>query len=499
MVKISRKRRAEIARCARRIRQSGQRLGWSVERIAHTIMERIADVRPLEAWRFAYGWTRPQAIEGIGALYIDDGLIAPAINSSMLCRWEHGELLPGAEYGDALCRLYGVGAEELGLLTRVGQATVIGCLGCGCQAQLSASVTMCASCRRVQGRRWRTMTADSDDGAAALAAVRESIQLGLESDGPAGGASAREQLERAVEYYALNYSRFTPGLLAAEVHRCRAMVTGMLGHSQPDHARGELRRLGGWLSALLGNLAFHLADYPAAFIHLGTAERLGRDSGDAQLVCWSLGAQSMVARYQHRYDDALDLARHGLEHTTTPLTRAQLLAWAEAPALARVGVPDRSEARRVILDAGREMEADPLGEQPGRFGFDVAELELHIAEVHLVLGDPLQAGNHALASREHTTIGRPGWAAATVVLAVSEARSGHPGQAVDRAMTVLDTIPHDSLREPIRQRLAVLGHTLGTLGHPVPTYADLHERLRTLPPLIAPTRASREPNGPSAA
>jgi hypothetical protein len=68
----------------------------------------------------------------------------------------------------------------------------------------------------------------------------------------------------------------------------RALITGMLRHIQPDTARTDLRRVAGWLSALLGNLAFHLSDYPAAWIHLGTAARLGADVGDAHLVCWSL-------------------------------------------------------------------------------------------------------------------------------------------------------------------------------------------------------------------
>lgn len=198
---------------------------------------------------------------------------------------------------------------------------------------------------------------------------------------PGRGPLTREQLEHAVQYYAVSYSVFPPGLLADEVHRCRALITGMLGHTQPDAARVDLRRMAGWLSALLGNLTFHLSDYPAAWIHLGTAARLGVDVSDDHLICWSLGAQSMVARYQHRYADALDLARQGLEHTTTPLTRAQLLTWAELPALAPLGAAHRSDPELVLAAARRELDTDPDGEQPGRFGFDVAELELHVAEL----------------------------------------------------------------------------------------------------------------------
>jgi hypothetical protein len=269
MRKISRRRRAELLRRAHHIRQKGQLAGWSVERIAATILSEVPQIQPLEAWRLAYGWTRPQVLDGIAALYKEDGLAAPPLNSSMLCRWEHSRLPPSAEYSNALCRLYRAKPEQLGLVTRDAP-------------KARGSWYLLSS----------TMTANRDNGAAALAAVCESIQLALETEGPAGGPLTREQLEHAVQYYALNYSAFPPGLLAGEVHRCRALITGMLRQRQLDTARIDLRRLAGWLSALLGNLAFHLSDYPAAWIHLGTAARLGSSAGDARLVCWSLGAQA---------------------------------------------------------------------------------------------------------------------------------------------------------------------------------------------------------------
>jgi hypothetical protein len=97
---------------------------------------------------------------------------------------------------------------------------------------------------------------------------------------------------------------------------------------------GEYRRVQetiatSWLSALVGNLAFHMSDYAAAQIHFGTAARLGTVTGDAHLICWSLGAQSMAAYTLRRYAKALDLAQQALEYADTPLRRAQILAWCE--------------------------------------------------------------------------------------------------------------------------------------------------------------------------
>ncbi|MGH8905360.1 MAG: helix-turn-helix domain-containing protein [Egibacteraceae bacterium] len=494
MRKISRRRRAELQRHAHRIRQNGQRDGWSIERIAVAIRSELPEIQPLEAWRLAYGWTRPQVLDGIAFLYEHGGLAAPPINSSMLCRWEHGELSPSGAYADVLCRLYRAGPEQLGLVTAATRGCVppAGSVWYG-RSHTGAIRQSNSACQFSYGSGYPTMTADNDHPAAILAAVRESIQLSLEIEGPAGGPLTREQFEHALAYYDANYSAFPPGLLAVEVHRCRALITGMLRHTQPDTIRTDLRRLAGWLSALLGNLSFHLSDYLGAWIHLGTAARLGSGAGDARLICWSLGAQSMVARYQHRYADALELARQGLEHVTTPLTHAQLLAWAELPALARL--QSQSDADRALTAARRHMEADPDGEQPGRFGFDVAEFELHIAEAHLSLDDPARAATHAQASLAHTAAGRPGWAAATLALAGSEALRNRPDQAAELALGVLETIPPQVLREPARKRLTVLDGILTALDQPGAAAHDLRERLRALPPLVAPPHGPEEPGG----
>jgi hypothetical protein len=107
----------------------------------------------------------------------------------------------------------------------------------------------------------------------------------------------------------------------------------------------------------------------------------------------------MTARAQRRPAEALDLARQAIEHAATPLQRAQVLSWAELPALVGLGPQHRSDALRVIAEAQDQMSADPDGAQPGRFGFDNAELELHIAEASLVLGDHALARAHAQQSQ----------------------------------------------------------------------------------------------------
>ena len=196
----------------------------------------------------------------------------------------------------------------------------------------------------------------------------------------------------------------------------------------------------------------------------------------------------MVTHAHGRHAEALDLAEQGSAHATSPLQRAQLLSWAQLPALAQVGTT--TDVNRTATLAQREFDADPDGEQPGRFGFDSAELELHLAETHLVLNANAQVATHAQRSLAHTTVGRPGWAAATLVVAASEAGSGRPDQAADLALNVLDTIPLPALRDTSRRRLRRLDRTLASYGSPPPSVVELHDRVHALTPPDAP------PSGP---
>lgn len=483
MARINRELRARLQRQAQEIRRRGQRGRWPVERTAAAIQAELPQILPLEAWRLAYGWSRRQVVEEIQQLFTADGLAAPALNSAMLCRWEHGQIaVPALEYCQMLCRLYQADPYQLGLIPT---------------SVLLPTRAWGARYRPVQGTiailNGHPMT--TGDSSAPLAALRDSIQLALEVEGPGGGPLVREHLEDAVGYYSLNFSDFAPAQLAFEVHQTRALVGAMLRQDQPEAVRTELRRLAGWLSALVGNLAFFLADHTAAHIHLGTAARLGTAAGDNHLICWSLGAQAMTANAQQRHHDALDLARQALEYADTPLRRAQILAWGQLRTLAALGEQHRSEAAAVITAAQDEMAADPDGELPGRFGFDHAELNLHIAESQLMFGDHVACRVHAETSQAAKSVGGPGWAAATLVIAQADAARARLADAAALATEVLDAVPAPALRDTSRVRLRTLDRSLFAAGDAGPEARDLRARIRELPALVPVGQISAEPNG----
>lgn len=483
---VDRRRRAEIKRIADQIRQDGQRAGRPVAWTVDAIRAKCPEVLPLEAWRFAFGWTRAQVAHAIIGLYEKDGLQPPPLSPVLLCRWEHGQARPSPEYLDYLCRLYATRPDQLGFGTdhasHLVPAPVTPTVSGNWYAPphlvaVAPSATPVTSGKEAGTDRseyYRMLVASG------LPAVRESLEFALQLEGPAGGQLVHDQLDRAVEYYALTYAAASPLVLFDEVRACRRLVGGLLTQPQLEQPQRHLQAVAGWLSALLGNLSFHLADNAAARLHLDVAFQLGQQTGDRRLLAWARGVQSMVALWAGDLQAARDLASDGGRHAPTPLVRAQLLAWAELRALAARGA--RIDALRTLHAASRELARAPHGSAPGRFGFCLAEFELHAAEALFALGQPAQARTHAQTTVDLKEAGSNGWSAAIFVLARVELLEGRPDQAAELGLTVLDAVPPERLRQTNRRRAATLDGLLARHAAAAPM-RDFHERVLALPPV----------------
>ncbi|MFI1386718.1 Twin-arginine translocation pathway signal [Embleya sp. NPDC020886] len=469
MSRPTRARREQIRREAATIRARCERERRPVEEIADTIGEHIPELSALEGWRLALGWTRAQTLATVARIYADDGLQVPGLSAEQLCRFEHGPDRPGPEYAQVLARAYGTTEHRLGLATRCAcgrdeTRVPVGGLGYGRAREAHVG--------------WATAHwgVEHVTTAAGLPAVRESLHLAL-ADDPRASRALVDLAEAAVEHYALNYSRHPPQVLFGELHLVRGMLVPVL-----EHAAGGgdgttvtgLRSVAARLSALLGNLAFHLGDHTGAQAHLAAAALLGERCGEGNLRAWTFGAASMVARADRRHDAALVHAQRGLALAATPLRRAQLSSWALAPSLAALGRAE--DARRALADADDALDASPA-QARGRFGFDRAEHLLHAAETHIALGQGDRAGEHARESVAAAAYASPGWAAASAVLALAEAPSA-PGDAAARAHDLLDHIPTQHLRATTRERLDRLA---SGLPRDVRAGNELRERLVALP------------------
>ncbi|MGB6163230.1 MAG: hypothetical protein WCF33_06780 [Pseudonocardiaceae bacterium] len=167
----------------------------------------------MEAWRLAYGWTRPQTLAQLTELHLRDGLCPPLANTQMLTRWEHGARAVSPEYAVMLCRLYRANPNELGLDTpcpTTPQAAMIGVADWyGSQTRNShydQHHHELSDTSNSGGNGHPAMTGGDHDTPSALSAVRESLQLILDTEGPAGGQLAHDHLDGVIEHYALNYS-----------------------------------------------------------------------------------------------------------------------------------------------------------------------------------------------------------------------------------------------------------------------------------------------------
>ncbi|WP_150241764.1 helix-turn-helix domain-containing protein [Nocardiopsis quinghaiensis] len=431
-MKVSRSTRAQLAREASRIRADQQRHGATITAITDQITRHLP-ITPLEAWRLAYGWSRRHVVEAVCDLYLTDGLAPPGLTTAMLCRWEHGQARPGPDYLHDLARVYGVPTTRLGVpLPTYGR----GWYGHPIP----------------QPRQEHHMPPEYPE----LTAIADSITLHSQD-------TTGDLAQHALNFYEQRYSDFPPRVLAAEVSRCRALL---MGSTDTD-----IQRVLGWMSALLGNLAHHTQDPTGALIHLGTAARVGEHVGDTFLTTWALGAQSMVVMAQNRSTDALELAEQAAHLASTPLRTAQINAWCRLRPLAALGRTDELLAN--TAQAQREM--DRAEDAPGRFGFDRAEFELHLAEALLSL-NPARSVEHAQTSAALKRSGSPGWAAAVTVHARALAAQHHVRDAASLGESVLDAVPAGSLRATTRQRL----HSLVTDLDSTPVGLALADRVSCL-------------------
>ncbi|MGH8795393.1 MAG: Twin-arginine translocation pathway signal, partial [Stackebrandtia sp.] len=165
-----------------------------------------------------------------------------------------------------------------------------------------------------------------------LDALVESVRLSLHAPSPA----ACDQLDSAVATFALTYSAHPPAALFAAVHATRSLVASAMS-SAPETLAVRMMDAAGWLSALLGNLSYHLDARPAAATHWAAAAHLAAAVDDRRLTAWTRGAQAMLARADGDPSSALDYANDGLANAADPTQRAQLLAWGVLPSLAELG------------------------------------------------------------------------------------------------------------------------------------------------------------------
>ncbi|MEB3369934.1 ATP-binding protein [Saccharopolyspora mangrovi] len=151
-----------------------------------------------------------------------------------------------------------------------------------------------------------------------------------------------------------------------------------------EHAR-DWFRTAGRACAVMANAAFDLGHPVAAEAQARTAFQCAEQADDHALLCWIRGTQSLVAYWDDRCRDAVELAQDGLRHPPEAGTAAVRLAALEARAHARLG--DAHAAERALTRAEQAREEVTDADVPaGLLEFPVAKQYCYASSTALWLG-----------------------------------------------------------------------------------------------------------------
>jgi hypothetical protein len=128
-----------------------------------------------------------------------------------------------------------------------------------------------------------------------------------------------------------------PQKLAPEVSILRRVCQELGNRISGTNERAHLVRVSAHLSALLAYMSVNLSRYADAEHYALEASMLATVAQDRTLLAWIKGTQSFAAYYQERYEDALNLARGGVQLAGTNAQRIRLLSNGVARAAGKLG------------------------------------------------------------------------------------------------------------------------------------------------------------------
>lgn len=193
-----------------------------------------------------------------------------------------------------------------------------------------------------------------------------------EVSSPALSALVVEQLDADVERISVDYLTSSPRIVLVDAMSLRHNVYRALIASNHPSELKALHLAHGRLSGILAYVALDLNDGYTAMAHTRAALLSAQVVGDHALAAWVRGTQSLIARFQGRFREALAFARAGraLDAGGTSITR---LWCAEAQCLAQLGnTRGTLDALTAARDASQGMDAATM--EYGIFGFPSSKM-----------------------------------------------------------------------------------------------------------------------------
>ena len=265
------------------------------------------------------------------------------------------------------------------------------------------------------------------------------------------------------------------------VRSCRRYVTGLLKGRHTLAEKVRLYGVAGWLSGLLGHLAFDLGERPwVAHGHSATALHLAAEADLHELTAWTRGTQAMIAVYDSRPEEAVAFSEAG-RHVAPAGSPTVVRLWAqEARAWARMG--ERANVERAM--AAAEEAFDCLRQTPTTsiFSFDRPYLPFYGGTAYVWLEAPKLAQASAEQAIALCDSAPADWPVARVMaridLAASLMQQGELEGAGRIGTEALEICASGRPTDPIAKRFAELlkGFTQPSIFH------ELEDQCRALLP-----------------
>ncbi len=217
-------------------------------------------------------------------------------------------------------------------------------------------------------------------------AAEDSARFGQRAEGTNVGTTTLEQLHADVGRIALDYLTKPLYPLFLELLDLRDRVFALLDGRQQPRQTMELYLLTGQICGLLANASKDFGCFGPAHTQARTAWLSAELAGHDGLRAWVRGTQSLIAYWEGRYQDAVDLAAGGMPYATKG-SAAVRLATLQARASARYG--DKQQALTALaLAADAQEHQTGADEVSGVFAFPEAKHACNRGTTYLLLGDP---------------------------------------------------------------------------------------------------------------
>ncbi|GAA2838630.1 helix-turn-helix domain-containing protein [Kribbella solani] len=276
-----------------------------------------------------------------------------------------------------------------------------------------------------------------------------------------------DEINQLISELAVTYLSSPPGPMLNQAMSLRGELIRRLSIRNMKSSRFSDLHVGlSRVSGILAYAALDLGDAQGAATHGAVSYKMAAQAGDSELMAWSRGTQSLIARFDKDYVLGQELINDGMKYAGQGTSEIRLICGA-AQCAANLG--DSTSARALLVESNRERERSTQDAVEGLFGFSRAKQAYYSASSLMWLSDneSLQdAETNAMLAIE-TWVNEPpeqrsldDEALAQVYLATARLKMGELEGAMHAARTVLE-LPEDRQISWIVNRLADLSELLG--------------------------------------